>query len=410
MASAVSLPESPPPLRVLFVEANEDGTTGGSHRSLYELTRRLDRNRYHPVVLFYQANRFADMLREGGIEVIDYESVRRRELAARSSGGVVAKVLDIAAAIPRRARLIREEHISFVHINNSPSVAFDDWLLAARLARVPIVSSVRGDDRPGNRLARLLWSRFDLVMPVSRWIADVMRESGIPDSRIRLVYNGVDVQAIRDRVRRGRDDVRVELGVPEGGLLAVMVGNLRPWKGQHVVLQAVSTARRLGADVHLALVGQAAEEEEDRRYEEDLRSYVSREGLTNCVSFLGRRTDVPDLFSAADVAIHASVRPEPFGLVLVEAMATGTPVIASNRGGPVEILTDESGFLFDPDEPDELGRILERIAANRTALEPMRQSAARTAQTFDIAVTAKRMEEVYAELLKRTGASIPAAA
>ena len=66
------------------------------------------------------------------------------------------------------------------------------------------------------------------------------------------------------------------------------------------------------------------------------------------VSWLGGRTDVPDLLNAADVALHASTLPEPFGLVLVEALALGKPLIAARRGGPIEVVTPDTGILFDP--------------------------------------------------------------
>lgn len=397
-STAVQRERRADPLRILFVEANEDGTTGGSHRSLFELARRLDPERFQPVVLFYQENHFVDRLRAEGITVILYDEIRQREREARTSGQFVLKLLDIAAAVFRRRQTLRKHRIDLVHINNSPLVGCDDWLPACRLVRIPIVSSVRGDaSGPQTRWQRFFFKRFDCVIPVARWLAEAMGRAGIPENRIRVVYNGVDTRGIRGRIQRNPQELRSELGIRAGDLFAVMVANIRPWKGQHAALDAFAEARERNEELRLALVGDTGDEQENLDYEGRLRAKAAQPALRGAVHFLGARSDVPDLFAAADVAIHASVDPEPFGLVIVEAMATGTPVIASNRGGPAEIVTDESGFLHDPSEPSELANILSALS-NSDVLGSMSQQAIERSDQFDIGWTVSNMQKLYDEL------------
>lgn len=389
------------PHRVLFVETNEDGTVGGSHRSLFELATRLDADRYHPLVLFFQANRFVDLFREQDIPVRLSEEERRLERRRRTQGGAIRKTLEIVVgSIRRRMRFLKAEGIEIVHMNNSPWSGSDDWLPACHLLRIPIVVSARGGARADpSRTRRFLAGRFHRVICVSRWVRDALEEAGIPKDRLEVVYNGVDLEGIHRRIRRSNAEIRKELGVSPADLLVMMAGNLRPWKGQHVGVKALAILKsRGGRQIHLAFAGDTGDRHLE--YERQLRATVKDQGLEGNVTFLGRRKDVPELFNAADVSLHASVEREPFGLVVVESMASGTPVIGSDRGGPAEIITPDSGFLHDPENPEELVAILHRLTEDREELlPPLRLGARQRSKAFDISKTVARVELIYEELL-----------
>jgi glycosyltransferase involved in cell wall biosynthesis len=127
------------------------------------------------------------------------------------------------------------------------------------------------------------------------------------------------------------------------------------------------------------------------------------------VAFLGERSDVPDLTNAADLVLHAATKPEPFGLVLLEAMALGKPLVAANLGGPVEIVTPESGMLFDPGVPAELARILEQLVTDADLRRRLSDGALLRVQDFSLDQTVAGVQAVYAELLPGAPASVPAA-
>jgi len=106
--------------------------------------------------------------------------------------------------------------------------------------------------------------------------------------------------------------------------------------------------------------------EGDAAYEVQLRTLARDLGIDDRVIFTGERADVPDLLAAADVAVHCSVDPEPFGLVILEAMAAGRAVIASNAGGPAEIIeAGNSGLLTRPGDHSELGEAMLRVLTDR---------------------------------------------
>lgn len=392
-------------LRILYVEANEDGTVGGSHQALYDLIIHLKESRYTPVLLFYQDNHFARVLRRRGFEVHLFEAVRRQEHQARRSNSLLWKGRDALRAILRRNSLIRRLGIAGVHLNNSPKVGLDDWLPACRLAGIPIVAAARGDaEGESKRWRRFLLRRFDRVLPVSDWLGRALEVAGLPRERLVVVRDGIDLKALRKRAIRPADEVRRELGLTPGQYLVVMVGNIRRWKGQHVLLRALGNLTRAERrQLRVAFAG--AVDPGSREYWDDLQRMETELELTESVVWLGSRTDVPDLFAAADMAAHCSVVPEPFGLVVAEALALGTPVAAARFGGPAEVVTSASGWLYDPAKPEELTDILRNLV-REPDLARTKQAAARArAGEFSIERTVDGVLAVYGELFGNRASS-----
>src|SRR5690606_35073539 len=169
-------------------------------------------------------------------------------------------------------------------------------------------------------------------LQVSRVIANSMATAeafvaaGGDRDRVSVVYNGIDPAAFErtsgDQERRLRHD----LGLGRAPLVAAF-GRLSPWKGQHVLIEAL----RLLPGVHALIVGAALYGED--AYAEDLQRRVKALDLADRVHLLGFRSDIPDLMRLASVVVHTSVAPEPFGRVLVEGMLAQRPVVASRAGG-----------------------------------------------------------------------------
>jgi glycosyltransferase involved in cell wall biosynthesis len=386
--------------RILYIEANEDGTVGGSHRALYDLVRTMDRSRYEPLVLFYQNNQYVEMMRAVGAEVIVYEDSRKAERELRRNGTRLAKMVENCATIGRRVRFLKSHRIDMVHVNNSPRACNDDWLPATRILGIPCIANVMGDARGPDRgwLQGKLFRSFDHYLTISSYITDAMRAVGIADDRMDLAYLGVDLESFRARVIRERADVRRELAVPDDAVLAVMVGNIREWKGQHVVLAAIEQlAAAAQQTLHVAFVGSTTAGDES--YLASLRATVERLGLARQIRFLGGRTDVPDLLNAADIALHASVRPEPFGLVVVEAMALGKAVIAANRGGPAEVLDAEAGVTFDPQLPAQLAASLAGLIEDPARRARLGAGALLRAEQFTVRQYVAGVQKVYERVL-----------
>lgn len=389
------------PIRTLHVEAAEDGTFGGSYRSLTDLVLGLPQQGVEPTVLFYTGNPLVAELREAGVEVIVWEAPRRRERVLRNTAGRMRRYADALGAIWRRRRLLASMPVDLVHLNNSPLTGYDDWLPAAWSLGIPCVASKRGDAQvtPGplaSRAARL----YARVIPVSRYVAASPLATSLPQDRVKVIYNGIDLSRVpHPSARAGvRMALRQKLGISEDDFVAVMAGTIRWWKGQLQVVRAIAALPdSLRRRVRLLLAGGWGEDDQD--YAGEVRTAIEENGLEGKVSLLGHRTDVLELFCAADVAIHASVRPEPFGLVLVEALGTGTPVLAANSGGPVEILARGGGFLHDPQDPAQLAGVLQRLMTQPELLAEKTVEAEEAARRFSIDRTRREMAAMYRQVL-----------
>ena len=389
-----------PCVRTLHIEWAADGTVGGSHQALFDLVAGLDKNRFEPVVLFNQMNRFASSLMDLGIEVHDYGPVFEQEATLRRSAGRIAKGGAMAAAIRRRMRFLREHNIGLLHLNNSPSYGGMDWMPAAKLIGIPALSSIMEYQPYSASLPwRAIFRRFDRVLPVSRIVADSWIAAGIPPERVRVVHHGVDAQRVRARCTREPGEVRVELGVPDGRLLVVMGGNVRHWKGQHVVLEGLT---RLSAEdqARLYIVFAGATSAEDRDYYAGLQDYVEQNRLGAWVRFLGFRSDLPNLLRAADIVIHASIQVEPSGIVVLEAMTLGSAVVAADMGGHTEVMVEGTGLTFNTKDPQTLAQQVSALTASAELRAQLGHAAVERVAEFSVERNVRRTESVYAELLR----------
>ena len=173
-----------------------------------------------------------------------------------------------------------------------------------------------------------------------------------------------------------------------------IVGRLQPWKGQEVFLQAAARLAEVREDIRFIVVGGAILGWEGS-YPDDLRRLADDLGIADRVHFAGHQSTSHPWYDALDVVVHASFG-EPFGLVLVEAMALGKPLVATGVGGPLEIVEDgTSGLLVPPGDPERLAEAVERILADPGLASTLSRGAAERAKAF----TEERMAEEFADLL-----------
>jgi len=182
-------------------------------------------------------------------------------------------------------------------------------------------------------------------------------ESGGAEQLTRVIPNGFDVDPFDAVNSAATERIRRTLS-PDGAPLVGVFSRLAPWKGQHVLLDAMADL----PDVRAVLVGGALFGEE--AYEQALRVRAEALGIAERVTFTGFRDDIPALMSACDVVAHTSTSAEPFGRVIVEAMLAGRPVIATRAGGAQEIIEEgRIGTLVEPGDPTALAAALRDLVA-----------------------------------------------
>jgi L-malate glycosyltransferase len=310
---------------------------------------------------------------------------------------------EMSAAAVQVRRAAGRSRAEVLHAN---SIRAGIVLGLARGARAPVVVHVRDclpEGAASSATMRLIAATATTVIANShytaRWVS-----TAAPRARVEVIYNAVDL-ALWDPARIDREGARARPGDPSGGpLLLGVVGQLSPWKGQDTAIEALRLLCEEGRDARLLLIGSAkfiarATRFDNERYLARLHELAAGAGLGDRVSWLGEREDVPELMRALDVLLLPSWE-EPFGRSLIEAMALGVPVIATNVGGPPEIISDGvEGYLLAPREPGPWAQAIARLADDPGRAAEMGMAGRRRVQErFTVARHVAEVLDLYARI------------
>lgn len=304
----------------------------------------------------------------------------------------------------RLTRLLSERQIGLVHahlpvagilarivrrVSNGPPVVYTEHNTWDRYQRVT---------RFANRWT-FRWN--DAAIACSEQVRhSIVGHNGRRESRpaVVTVLNGIDVHAL-DEVRGSPSEVKSEFAIPQSHRLIVHVGTFTPKKGHRYLLDAMRRLVDSNSETSLLLVGQGPIEHAVRDRVQDLR-------LSEHVVFAGLRHDAPRLMKAADVLALSSLH-EGLPLVVLEAMAVGTPVVATKVGGVPEAIEDgRTGVLVDPASPRDLADGLTRVLDDPELGERLRKEAdRRVRESFDISTMVRAIEGVYAQTLAASRAA-----
>ena len=350
---------------------------GGAERALARFLDRSDRERYPAAVacLYGSDSPVAQSIRALGVPVYDLQMGHKWRLDA----------------LWRLWRLVRRLDPTILHT----------WLFHAnlagrvvgRLAGVPIVLSgertMGMESRWRYRLNRMTQPLADRVVCVSPLVADfVVQRVGVPRSKVVIIANGVNVADYDDA--SGRSAARAALGLKAEAALVGTVARLEPVKRLDVLLEALASLK----DVPALIVGYGAEEER-------LKALARRLGLAGRVRFAGQQRDVSRRLAAMDVFVLSSDW-EGMSNALLEAMATGLPVVATATGGTPDVVLDGlTGILVPPGQPAALARALETLLNDPTLRWKMGQAGRRrVANLFSVERMVRSTQELYDDLLR----------
>ena len=311
-----------------------------------------------------------------GLHTVPMERLSTSHGAGEWAGYVAAWPV----AVARLVRLIRRLRIDVVHSNSLHSLY--GWAAAAITGR-PHVWQAREivvQSHAALQLERFLARHFAVkVVCMSQAIADQL-----DPVNVEVVYETVDPAEFRPALAgRFRDRV----GIPDDAPLVGAVGRIDTWKGFDVLLDAFERAKGRRADLHLVVAGAPVTGKEQLAVD-----LATRATQLPDVHWLGPRTDTPELFADLDLFVLPSTEPEPYGIVVVEALASGAPVVVTDAGGAPEIVARAapgSGTTVPPGDAAALADAIVRIAPVTTRgamrrLRPPLQPAAATGRFAEI--------------------------
>jgi glycosyltransferase involved in cell wall biosynthesis len=343
-------PDSNKPAILQIIPALE---TGGAERSALDVAAALVREGFAPLVAS-NGGRMEKELAESGGELI------RVNAASKSPRIMLSNALLLRD-------LIRKRNVKLIHARSRAPA----WsaLMAANTAGIPFVTTYHGIYNAGNPLKRFYNSvmvRADAVIANSQWTADhILREYRKSPKRLMVIPRGIDPTHF-DPASIPPDNttaMRKAWGVTDDDFVILLPGRLTRWKGQGVLINALAALKSRGelGRVRAILAGDAQGRDD---YEKELRGGIEQAGLSDHVLIVGHVSDMPTAYAASDVVVSASTDPEAFGRVAAEASAMAKPVIAADHGGAREtVLTNVSGLLVPPGDPEAMASALERIIA-----------------------------------------------
>jgi glycosyltransferase involved in cell wall biosynthesis len=234
------------------------------------------------------------------------------------------------------------------------------------------------------------------LIAVSQATRDFHVAQGLCAAKCAIVYNGVDLAEFAPRPTTGY--LHRELNLPSEARLAAVIGQIGPRKGTDVALHAAQEVSRELPELHWLVVGErTSNKEESRAFEAELHRVAAERPLLGRAHFVGTRADVFSLLGECDLLVHAA-RQEPLGRVLLEAAATGLPIIATDVGGTREIFPDGSNaaVLVPPDDVDALADAIRELLRDECRRQELRAAARHRAETaFDVRDAAGRLIEQY---------------
>lgn len=396
------------PARVLYVEGNYDGTVGGSYFSLLFLLQNLDRARFDSLLVLRRdtpllprfeaaAGRVRIIARTPPFQVPP--SWRRVPLVGALLGALqsLVNLFRFYLTVFRLSRVLRRERVQLVHLNNSVT-SNHDWMLAAMLARVPCITHERGLNDVYSSMARWCAPRLARVICISQAVHDKLIERDVTRDNLVMIHNGLDPAQVVPAC--SAEAFREKFGIPPDHLVIGLLGNIREWKGQEIVVRALPHIVRRVPQVTCLFVGEAAAN--DQPYLTHLQALIKAFGITRHVVFTGYCRQVADALNVMSLSIHASTWPEPFGRVLLEAMAMRKPVVGSRGGAVTEIVLDGvTGYTFTPSDPVDLAaRVVDLLEHPERARTFGEAGYARLISDFHIASNVTKTMAVYDEVLR----------
>jgi glycosyltransferase involved in cell wall biosynthesis len=386
----------------------------GAEQSLRALLWQFRRSggEIDPVLALPGDGPFSQVMREEGWNVT-FAPLRRLHRPQGFLDGMTALV-HIFQTAPYLAKLARQSGAQIIHSNST--TAHLVGALAAERLRLPSVWHAR-DLVSLARVAPSLASKTSVCIAISQAVAETLKRDGVPEDKIRVIYNGLDPDEWRPR-EENASSLRESLGIGKSTFLFGCASQLVPWKNHRAFIQAAAQIVQDEKCGHarFAIIGGDLWGEQ-QEYVRELRGLVKEYSLQDRFNFIPHQNDNQDVLSALDAVVLPS-REEPFGRVLIEAMSLRKVAIAFDSGGPREIITHEKDGLLAPSAKAEEGETEEEKTTRHQAdvdalahamkralhsaalrVELGENARATVSEKFHVADGAQAVRDLYQELL-----------
>lgn len=326
----------------------------GASKNLVRSLLSFQKINFNPIVILPYHGPLVKEIEKIGCEVIilDHGVIRRQNLSVK---GIFELFRQLKYSFTFLNRLIKERQIELLYTNSNANVVGGLLHFWTRKKHIWHIHEIIQQPK-WFKVALELYNRFfgNILICVSQ--AVIENHTLTPDRKLKLVYNGIDYHSFKD----GQYDLKAEIGIPKETILIGMIARVSFWKGQKYFLNIASQLIENNKNIHFIMVGDAFPGYE-YLYDE-VTEEINSLNLQNHVTDLGYRTDVANILSGLDIFVLPSILPDPLPTTVLEAMASGKPVIATNHGGAREmVINGETGYLIPHDNANQAAKIMQEL-------------------------------------------------
>lgn len=368
----------------------------GAEMSLFDTVKGLDGDKFKFQVILPCSGPFEQKLKKHSLSV---KTIKRRKIRM-SINPLYYIMLSITLMhfTLCLVRIIKKENIRLVCANSLHDVIYAG--LAAKFTRTPLLCHIREIlpcNWKWNIWVKLIGFFSNKIITASDAVKETLAKDQRALNKAETVYVGFDID--RFKPENKGDRIRQEFGIEDNDFLVVNIGALISWKGHELFLKVAQRIVKALPQTKFMIVGIPFWGKDD--YMEYLKKLTQELGLEANVIFTGFRDDIPRILEAADLYVHSAVLPDPFPRVLLEAMASGKPVVAPCCGGIPELIDDNvNGKLYPAGDIEAMTMEIMSLLKNSELRRKLGLAArSHIQENFTLKKYIKKMKRVYCELL-----------
>lgn len=341
-------------VRILFL--NPSSKLGGAEISLLDIIKNIDRRKYQPILGIPETGPLGELAKKYNTEVMIIKLPRIVILSGRQGNirnllALLIMPLNIPLVVYRIVSAIKSNGAEIVHTNGLKFHLFA--CLAKFFTRFKLIWHFR--DIPDEKLWKFIILFFAKFFPdriiVNSDVVGLLFSDKRTKSKIIRIFNGIDTRNFIPK--RSPGDIRKSFGFSNEFVVG-MFSMFTEWKGHTVLISAAEKLVRQLNDIRFLVAGEALYDTlRNAGLKEKIEAMAKEKHLNGFIKFTGYREDMPDLINAVDVIVNPSIKPEPFGRVIAEAMALSKPVIITDGGGLSEIVRQNATGIVIPCNDDE---------------------------------------------------------
>lgn len=382
-------------IKILYLHAGAE--MYGADKVLLELIKGLDKTRFNPIVVLPCEGILVNALRKEGIEteVIPYPILRRKYFNLK---GIIKYIISYRKYCKLILKLVKDKNINLLHINTT---AVLEGIYLRKKLKVPMIWHVHEiliNPKIIYKFISFIIGKYsDRTVVVSNAVGNHLIDSNrVNPNKVKTIYNGVNNTIFNSN--NETEYLREELQIPKDAFIVGMIGRVNAWKGQKDFLAAIEPILAKHHNVYAVMVGGVFEGEEWRM--EELKQKVSESHFKDRIIIQNFRKDCPNLHNIFDIFVLPSTNPDPLPTVVLEAMATGKPVIGYKHGGICEMVVDEeTGLLAEVRNTEDMSSKIELLIKDRIKMIDMGiQAKKRQKMMFSLKSYIESFSKLYSNL------------